>query len=115
MARYLIELIHKPEECNRSMEEIMDEVPDYLDRFFCGCDSDDHRCWAFIEASNDSDARRLVPRTIYNSVHVVEVKQLTPEFIRQHTRNKSPVGKILEAITGKTETEKKKAEIYKID
>ncbi len=115
MARYLIELIHKPEECIKSVEEIKEEEQDYLDRFYCGCDSGDHRCWAFIEASSDSEARRLIPRTIYNNVHVAEVKQLSPEFIQQHTRSKSPVGKIMEAITGKPEAQKKRGESYKID
>jgi hypothetical protein len=54
--RYLVEVPHDPAECGWVMDEIVGRGPQYAQMFWWGCKVDDHRAWAWLEASGREDA-----------------------------------------------------------
>ncbi len=44
-----------------------------------GCGQGVHAGWAFVEADNEADARRLIPTRLVSRTQVVEVGKFTPE------------------------------------
>ena len=84
MAQFLIESSHTKEECLKALDETLAKGPEVLDRFEYGCMSGDHRGWATVEASTETQAREYVPGFLRSKARVVPVGRFTPEQIRSY-------------------------------
>ena len=80
--RYLVESSHTKEQCLRALDELLAKGPDLLNRFDFGCGSGVHTGWAVLEGRSESEVRDLLPTTIRDQAHIVEVGKFTPEQIR---------------------------------
>lgn len=83
MARYMIELPHKPEECLKALDEELAKGKDILDKFEFGCKAGDHTGYALVDANTRNDAlNKYVPNFIQEKARIVEVGKFTPEMIK---------------------------------
>jgi len=80
--KYMIETPHTQEECLRALDEQLVKGPEILKKFNYGCKAGDHTGYALVEASNEMEARGLVPGFLINKARIVEVDTFTPEVIR---------------------------------
>ncbi|MDA8101219.1 MAG: hypothetical protein M0042_16490 [Nitrospiraceae bacterium] len=84
---YLVESPHTPEECLKALDGQLAIGPDMLKKTFYGCMKGDHTGYAIVDAKDESDARKIVPKFLVNKARVIEVGQFTPEMIRSfHTK-----------------------------
>ncbi|MBI2862203.1 MAG: hypothetical protein HYX89_05235 [Chloroflexi bacterium] len=81
MALYMIDSPHTEAECLRSLDEILANTPELLNACHFACHSGEHRSWAIIEKSSESEARNLVPSFLRSRAHVVMVEKQTPAQI----------------------------------
>lgn len=81
--QYFIEVSHTPEECLRALDEMKDQGTDILSMFRWGCNSGDHRGWAFVEADSEMDARDMLPPSVREKAVVVEVVEFTEDQLRE--------------------------------
>lgn len=83
MARYMIELPHKPEECLKALDEELAKGKDILDKFEFGCKAGDHTGYALVDANTRNDVlNKYVPKFIEEKARIVEVGKFTPEMIK---------------------------------
>lgn len=82
MARYLIESTHTPEECLRSLDEILAQGQQELARYDFGCMDNDHTCYAIMEGGSKSAVQERVPTFLRRKTRVVELSKFTPEQIK---------------------------------
>lgn len=82
MERYVIESPHSKDECLKALDEMLTEGPSVLSKFDWGCTAGDHTGYAIIDASDEIEAKNLVPRFIRSKARVVKVGKFTPEQIR---------------------------------
>lgn len=79
---YLIEGEHTKEECLRSLDELSETSPQLLDKSYLGCMSGEHKSYAFVEASSESEIHDMIPAGLRGKTRVVKVDRFTPEQIR---------------------------------
>ena len=82
MKRYLIETLHKAEDCLKALDEELAIGPQVLGKFDYGCMEGDHTGYAIIDAETREDAIRLVPTFLQTTAKIVEVGKYTPDMIR---------------------------------
>ena len=73
MNRYLIESPHKPEDCDRIIQEM--HTAGYLHHFEWGCHDGIHTGWAIIETDNPDHARQMVPWMVRDQARVVRLEK----------------------------------------
>ena len=78
---YLIEAPHSPDECAQAMDEALARGPRFLAQFDWGCVEGEHTGWATVEASNESEARSMIPAVVKDKARVVRVGKATPDLI----------------------------------
>ena len=82
MARYLIESPHTPEECQRAVDELLEQNPGRLASYDFGCEAGVHTCWCIEEASSESAARNVLPSFLRSKARIVALNKYTAEQIR---------------------------------
>jgi hypothetical protein len=80
--RYIVESRHTPEECLQALDEILAKGADTLGKFEWGCKSGDHTGYAFMEAANESQVRKLIPQFLSEKTRIVQVGKFTPQEIK---------------------------------
>lgn len=85
MPRYIIEATHdsNPAACLRMLDAFLQAGAHYLTNAEWGCKAGEHKAWIIVEASNDAEARLMVPPVIRNTAKVVQLNRFTPEEVRQ--------------------------------
>ena len=83
MKRYFIETPHTKEECLRALDEIVEYRPGFLDMLYLGCMSGEHTGWAFVEASDETEARNMLPTYLRDKARIRKVGRFTPEQIKE--------------------------------
>lgn len=85
MPRYLIETAHEanPQACLRALDAFLQAGAHYLTNAEWGCLDGDHRAWIIVDASNESEARMIIPPVIRHTAHLVKLNKFTPEQIRE--------------------------------
>jgi len=84
MPKYLVETAHTPRECVWALKQMLDQGPEFLERFDWGCHDGEHVGWAIIEAENKFVAQELVPRILRPKARIVELCQFTPDQVRTY-------------------------------
>lgn len=82
MPKYQIITPHDPAQCVVALEEILEHDPDFLSQVVFGCHFEDHTGYAVVEASNEEEARSMLPRSLHKRARVVGVENVTPQEIR---------------------------------
>ena len=79
---YLIEQEHTKEECLHALDELSESSPRLLESSYLGCMSGEHKGYAFIEASSESEAIGMLPSDLRGKARATKVDQFTPDQIR---------------------------------
>ena len=84
--RYLVESPHTPEECLRSLDEVLAMGRDRLAQCDFACAAGGvHTAWAIVDADSESAARNnWVPSFLRSKARIVEVGKFTPEQIESY-------------------------------
>jgi hypothetical protein len=80
MDRFLVESPHTPDECLKTMQQILSAG--YLTHFDWGCKSGEHCGWVIIEAENEAEAHLVVPAFLRGRARVIKLNKYTPEEIK---------------------------------
>lgn len=86
MAHYMIEVSHDPSVCMQTLDEYERESRQLLSIAEFGCRHGIHTLWAEVEASNEAEARMMLPMSQRGYARVAEVDDLTVEQIRMMHR-----------------------------
>jgi hypothetical protein len=82
MSRYIVELPHTQEECLRNLDELSAKGNETLSKFDFGCNSGIHTGFAAVEATTDTDARKIVPSFLRDRARVVKVEKETIDQVK---------------------------------
>lgn len=82
MPHYLLEAPHSNEECVRALDDLAEKEPGLLEQSWFGCKAGEHTEWATVEATNEADARNMLPEFLREKAHVVEVSKFSPGEVR---------------------------------
>ena len=82
MARYIVEVVHTPEECAEALNSIVAMSKEFINRFDWGCKAGQHTGWAIVEAGDESVARMMLPTSVRRQAHVVPVNKFTVEDVQ---------------------------------
>lgn len=82
MAEYMVETKHRPEDCLRALDEIMDYDEELLDNFVWGCRSGEHTGWALVDAESESDVKDVLSPSLRDDAHIIEVGRFTPDQLK---------------------------------
>jgi hypothetical protein len=83
MPMFFIETPHTKEECLRALDAMADKGKKLLAKTQFGCNANDHRGFAFIDAKNENEAKELIPKQLREKSKVTEVVQMTEDQIRR--------------------------------
>lgn len=81
MSKYMIETEHTPEECLKALDEFQEKG--LLEKADFGCKAGVHTSWLTLDASNDEEARNLVPASLQSKTKVVKVNKFTTEQLKE--------------------------------
>ncbi|MBI2846912.1 MAG: hypothetical protein HYX82_03425 [Chloroflexi bacterium] len=79
-----IEMPHTSAECLAALDEIVEQNKKLLDNTYFGCYAGDHTGWAVIEASDEDEARRMLPTSERSKARIVPVGKFTTEQIASY-------------------------------
>ncbi len=90
MPRFMVESSHEPEPssepgppvCLRALDAAVAQGSHYITNAWFGCESGIHKAWVFIDAEDNEEARRAVPAPARAMAVIVQVRQYTPDEIR---------------------------------
>ena len=82
MSKYLIISPHTKEECLASLDAAAAMGGANLAKWEWGCMSGDHTGYAFVDASSEQDALKMVPESLRAKARAVKVSQFTAEQIK---------------------------------
>jgi hypothetical protein len=89
MARYNVQATHTPEECLKTLDDIVASGQGAIDRYDFACAAGDHSnhvAYTTVEAASDAAAREQLPASMRAAAMVTEVGRLTAEQVRSfHT------------------------------
>lgn len=80
MAKFVVESPHTVEECQKALDETLEN--ELLDKFVFGCKAGEHTAWAYIDASSEEEALESVPEFLRDAACVHEVSKFTAEEIK---------------------------------
>jgi hypothetical protein len=86
MPRYMIQSVHTLEECVRILDGFLHAGAHYLINAEWGCYDGDHTAWLIVEASDDEDARLMIPPVVRKDARLIKLNKFTPEEVRQFHR-----------------------------
>ncbi len=84
MFRYLIESPHKPEDCDKVVQEF--HAAGYLHQFEWGCHDGVHTGWAILETDSLEHAKQIVPWMVRDQARIVKLERfevVEPEHPKQ--------------------------------
>ena len=87
MARYQVQSTHTPEECLKTLDDIVAQGPDTLPKWDFGCAAGDHSnhiAYSVIEAADEGSARQMLPAGLRSGALITEVAKVTPEQVRSY-------------------------------
>ncbi len=82
MAKFMVEVPHSKEECLKMLDEMMENKPKQLDKFYWGCSTGNHTGWAFMDADTENEVRNMLPSTMRDEVRITKVDLFTPKQIK---------------------------------
>ncbi|MGB9588526.1 MAG: hypothetical protein ACPL7O_10145 [Armatimonadota bacterium] len=80
MSRFVIEVIHDPDECVKALREFETYPEDLLDEVYWSCVSGDHTGRIMVEAESLQQAWSMVPDSLRDRVAIREAEQIIPEL-----------------------------------
>ena len=80
---YFVMASHTPEQCLKSSMELKKKGDEFLSKFYFGCHSGDHTCYAFLMGSSEDDVRKMLPKDIQKQAKIQKVDKMTPEEIEK--------------------------------
>ncbi len=87
MSEYLVISPHTVEECMTAMDEVAGLGKDVLAKYDWGCMSGDHTAYIKVQAKNETEALKVVPKSIRNKARAIKVVKFTPEQIEMAHKN----------------------------
>jgi hypothetical protein len=81
MARFLVESPHTAAQCLQALDEVLAQGPDTLAKYDWGCMAGDHRGWAIVEASSESEVRNMIPSLVRGKAKIVKLNKFTAKDI----------------------------------
>lgn len=80
-SRYLVISPHTMEECLASLDAIVAGGSDELAKYDWGCMVGDHTGYAIVEATDDTEALKIVPAMIQAKARAVKLTKFTAEQV----------------------------------
>jgi len=80
MPSYLIESPHTPDECLRTLDQVL--AAGYLTHFQWACPSGQHTGYLMLEAANKAEALMAVPSVVRSKARVVELMQFNSQQVK---------------------------------
>ena len=83
MARYLIEVPHKPEamECALAVQVFLTTGSHFLKNADWGCQDGEHKGWIIVELDNKEEARNILPPNYRSQAKIVKLNKFSIEEI----------------------------------
>jgi hypothetical protein len=81
MARFLVESPHTAAQCLQALDDVSAQGPDTLAKYDWGCAVGDHRGWAIMEGSSESEVRKMIPSSVRDKAKIVKVNKFTAKEI----------------------------------
>ena len=82
MAHYHVRVEHTPDECLRTLDDIVGFNPELLDRFWFTCSEEDHEGTAILEAPSRVGALDQLPPSLRSEAGIMPVRQHTMHSIK---------------------------------
>ncbi len=79
MDRYLIISNHTAEDCKMAVQHFAKYNAGFLTHFEWGCNDNDHRAFAFVDADSHEQALLAVPPLLRSKAKAIKVVQFTPK------------------------------------
>jgi hypothetical protein len=88
MQRYMIEVAHEHTyaDCVRVLDTFLTYGSHFVTHADWGCMAGDHTAWVIIEATDEAEARQVLPPVFRPKAKVVKLNKFTPEQIREMRR-----------------------------
>jgi hypothetical protein len=87
-AMYYIQVSHTPEQCLAELDQFSAETPKILDKVQWGCMAGDHTGYAFVTASNENEARAMLPESARSRARVVATNKFSIAQIKSFHEKK---------------------------
>jgi hypothetical protein len=87
MPRYFVQSPHTPEECLKSLDELLARGDHELGLWDFGCatgDHSNHTAYATLQAGDEAGVLNLMPPSFHAAARVTEVGKFTPEQVRSY-------------------------------
>jgi hypothetical protein len=83
MREFLIEAPHTKEECLKTLDMLEGKGQEMLSRFEFGCESGEHVAWATVQANDERDLSRMMPREVMQRAKIHPVTRFSREKIQE--------------------------------
>ncbi|MDO8691755.1 MAG: hypothetical protein Q7R39_17410 [Dehalococcoidia bacterium] len=79
---YFVQQEHTPEQCLSALDDLAGKSPQVLESMNFSCMAGEHKGYAFVEASSESEALGKVPTDLRGGSRAIKVDKFTPDQIR---------------------------------